>query len=47
MMTVTCNDSNGELSTGIRWVTGGLDPFIIATNWQKPIANKPTEGAAR
>ena len=45
MMTVTCRLSSGDDNTGIRWVTGGLEPPIICTNSTKPIINRP-EGNA-
>ena len=44
-MTVTWRVRSGELRTGIRWVTGGLLPLIMATKRQKPMERRPMEGA--
>ena len=41
MMTATWRVSRGELSTGIRLVTGGLLPLIMATSRQNPITIMP------
>ena len=47
MMTVTWRVSSGELRTGIRWVMGGLEPLIMATSRQKPMAIRAMEDAIR
>ena len=45
MMTVTCRLSRGEVSTGIRWVTGGLEPPIICTSSTNPVMSSPAGSA--
>ena len=41
MITVTCKLSNGDVSTGIRWVMGGLEPLIICTSSTNPVMSRP------
>ena len=44
-MTATWRQSRGELSTGIRLVTGGLLPLIMATKRQNPMVSIDTGSA--
>lgn len=39
MMTLTCRLSNGDCSTGIKWLICGLDALILLTSNAIPATN--------